>query len=194
MSMLSSCTPLSLAPPAPAPGKFSPATLQLRTKQPAASSAAVALPRAAPRHKVSRALRLVCQAQPYDIPPTALVHPKVGHYGDWKINEDKDRITLAFMVGDKTKVDNLEVTATRDQVLNLWLLVIRYNSNGSDGSLATSLDANLVMPPGYDDKNVMTAEILPDGWLDIIIAKPKQEPKNIKVTKRPGTNQAVGTA
>ncbi|CAN6334592.1 unnamed protein product [Urochloa humidicola] len=177
MSMLSPCTLLSLAP-----GKFSPAALQLRTKQPEASSPVVAFPLAAPRYnKVSGAPRLVCHAQPheYKILPTALVHPKSGRYGDWKINDDEERITLEFDVGEETKEDNLLVTTTEDHAL----LVIKYKGDGKDNSLATKLDARLLMPPGYDDKKVMRAEILPNGWLEIVIAKPKP-PANIPVTKK----------
>ncbi|CAL4891411.1 unnamed protein product [Urochloa decumbens] len=183
--MLSSCTLLSMAPPQSASGKFSPAALQLRTKQPAASSLAIALPRAA-TYKVGRAPRLVCHALAYDIPPNALlVHPSVGDDNTWKIDaKHKDHITLEFKVGDKTNENNLEVTTTKDQALNFWL-VIKYKGDGSDGSLATSLDARLLMPPGYDGKKGMKAEILPDGWLHVVIAKPKQETdtENIKVTK-----------
>ncbi|CAL4898373.1 unnamed protein product [Urochloa decumbens] len=179
MSMLSSCTLLSLAP---APGKFSPGSLQLRTKQPTASSAAAALPWATP-YKVSRAPRLVCHAQTYNIVPTALVHPSSGIQGKWKTTDDEDRIILEFNVGEGTKEGELSVTTTKDQALTVWL-VIRYKGDRSDGSLVTSLDAHLQMPPGYDKNNVMKAEILSNGWLQIIINKPKPQTDDIKVTKQ----------
>ncbi|CAL4905666.1 unnamed protein product [Urochloa decumbens] len=185
MSMLmSSCALLSLAP---APGKFSPAVLQLRTKQPAAPPSAVALPRPAPRYNVSRALRLVCHAHTYDIPPTALVHPSGGEEGKWRISENNERITLYFNVGEETMAGNLEVAVTKDQAL----LVIKYKGDGKDKSLATKLDARLLMPPGYDSKKVMKAEILRDGWLEIMIAKPKQEPP-VPVTKQNTTQGDTG--
>ncbi|KAG2564513.1 uncharacterized protein LOC120681970 [Panicum virgatum] len=177
MSMLSSYTFLSLAP---AQGKFSPAPLQLR-KQPAASSSVVVVPWAP--CKVSRAPRLACYSKKntYDILPTALVHPSVGDHGNWKMAEDKDHITLDFNVGRETEVSELEVATTRDQAL----LVIRYKGDSSDvNNPAASLDVRLLMPPGYDGNKVMKAEILSDGWLKIIIAKPKQEPTTIKVTKQ----------
>ncbi|CAN6334598.1 unnamed protein product [Urochloa humidicola] len=185
MSMLSSCTLLSMAPAAPAPGKFSPATLKLRTKQPPASSPAVALPRAVPRYKVSRALRLVCHAaQPleYDILPSALVHPSIGDHRSWKIYDDMDHITLMFNVGKGTEEKNLEVKTIEDPALVLWLH-IRYKGDGKDNSLATKLDTRLQMPPGYGDKNVMTTELLPDGFLLIIITKPKKDDFTKPVTK-----------
>ncbi|RCV19206.1 hypothetical protein SETIT_3G365600v2 [Setaria italica] len=180
--MMSSYTLPSLVPAAPprAPEKlFSPAALQLRKQRAAAvASPGAALPWAP--WKLPRALRLACHAQPhtYDIPPSALVTPKVGQHGHWKINDDDDRITLEFNVGDKTEEGNLEVATTKDQAL----LVIRYTGDRSDDSPATSLDARLLMPPGCN--KVMKAEILPNGWLEVIIAKPKQEPVNIKVTKQ----------
>ncbi|CAN6329581.1 unnamed protein product [Urochloa humidicola] len=185
MSMLSSCTLLSMAPPALAPAKFSPATLKLRTKQPAASSLAVALPRAAPRYKLSRALRLVCHAtQPleYDILPSALVHPSIGDHRSWKIYDDMDHITLMFNVGKGTEEKNLEVKTVEDPALALWLH-IRYKGEVKDNSLATKLDIRLQMPPGYGDKNVMTTELLPDGFLLIIITKPKKDNFTKQVTK-----------
>ncbi|CAN6343505.1 unnamed protein product [Urochloa humidicola] len=173
MWMLSSCTLLSLAPPAvPAPGKFPPAVLQLRTKQPTASPSAMALPKPAPRSKVSRALRLVCHAHTYDIQPSVLLHPSVGEYDNWRINENKDHIVLGFNVGKDTEEEKLEVRTTKDHG-ELWL-VIKYNGDGSDdNSPASSLNTRLQMPRGYVEDNVMQAEILRDGWLQIIIEKPK---------------------
>ncbi|CAN6343539.1 unnamed protein product [Urochloa humidicola] len=181
MSMLSSCTLLSLAPPARAPGnKFSPGTRQLRTKQPAASSpSVVTLPWTA-RCKVSRVTRFVCHAKKYNILPTALVHPPVADHDNWRINENKDHIILEFYVGVGTKASNLEVTTTKDEALNVFL-VIRYTGDGTDGSLATSLDASLLMPPGYDQKNVMKAEMLRSGWLLIMIEKPKSQTEKVEV-------------
>ncbi|CAN6356680.1 unnamed protein product [Urochloa humidicola] len=176
MWMLSSCTLLSLAPPAvPAPGKFPPAVLQLRrTKQPTASPSAMALPKPAPRYKVSRAPRLVCHAHTYDIQPSVLLHPSVGEYDNWRINENKDHIVLGFNVGKDTKEDKLEVRTTKDHE-ELWLVIKYKQGDGSDNdnSPASSLNARLQMPRGYVEDNVMQAEILRDGWLQIIIEKPK---------------------
>ncbi|CAN6334589.1 unnamed protein product [Urochloa humidicola] len=194
MWMLSSCTLLSLAAPpaAPVPGKFPPAVLQLRTKQPTASPSAMALPRPAPRYKVSRALRLVCHAHTYDIQPSVLLYPSVGEYDTWRINENKDHIVLGFNVGKDTKEDKLEVRTTKDHGV-LWLVIKYKQGDGSDNSPASSLNVRLEMPRGYTEDNVMQAEILRDGWLQIIIEKPKptispenklKEPKKkVPVTK-----------
>ncbi|CAN6338720.1 unnamed protein product [Urochloa humidicola] len=90
MSMLSSFTLRSLAPPAaPSAGKFSSAVLQLRIKQSWGAAPC----------KVSRAPRFVCHARSYDIPPTALVYPSRGNHGNWKISDDEDRITLELKGG-----------------------------------------------------------------------------------------------
>ncbi|CAN6334591.1 unnamed protein product [Urochloa humidicola] len=198
MSMLSSCTLLSMAPPAPAPalGKFSPATLQLRTKQPAASSLAVALPRAAPRYKLSRALRLVCHAEPleYDILPYDLVRPSIGDqdHDSWMIKDKNNEITLKFKVGSGTEKKNMEVKTIKHQPLVVWLH-IKYKGDGKDNSLATKLDVSLQMPPGYEHKNVTTAAILGD-FLEIIITKPtKQENLPIEVTKKDENQSHAGT-
>ncbi|TKW29234.1 hypothetical protein SEVIR_3G382800v4 [Setaria viridis] len=184
--MMSSYTLPSLVPAAPprAPEKFSPAALQLRKQRAAAvASPGAALPWAP--WKLPRALRLACHAQPpYDIPPSALVTHKTGNHRTWKINDDDDRITLEFDVGYKTEEGKLEVATTKDQAL----LIIRYTGDRGDDSPATSLDARLLMPPGYDGNKVMKAEILPNGWLEVVIAKPKQEPVNIKVTKQNKTD------
>ncbi|CAL4891423.1 unnamed protein product [Urochloa decumbens] len=176
--MLSSCTLLSLAPPAaPAPGKFSPAVLQLRMKQ-SWGAATCKVPRAPP---------FVCHA--YNIPPTALVYPSRGNHGNWKIGDDEDRITLELKVGAETKEGDLEVTTVKD-ALTVWL-VIRKTGDRSDGSLlATEPDARLQMPPGYDKKNVMKAEILRNGWLEIRIDKPKPQIEKIQVTKQKTETQS----
>ncbi|CAN6356679.1 unnamed protein product [Urochloa humidicola] len=140
----------------------------------------LSLARAAP-WKVSRALRLVCHAltYEYDIPPTVLVRPSGAEAGKWWIIENNERITLNINVGPETMASNLDVVLTKDQSL----LIIRYKGDGKDNSLATKLDARLLMPPGYDSKKVMGAEILRDGWQQIMIEKPKPEPA-VPVTKQ----------
>ncbi|WVZ85362.1 hypothetical protein U9M48_032299, partial [Paspalum notatum var. saurae] len=107
-----------------------------------------------------------------------LVHPSPTSDGDnWRITEDKDHINLKFNVGESTGKDKLEV-ATEDQVL----LVIRYKGDSGDDSPASKLDVRLLMPLGYDGKKVK-AVLVPGGWLQITIAKPKHETNPIPITE-----------
>ncbi|KAJ1270693.1 hypothetical protein BS78_06G071200 [Paspalum vaginatum] len=185
MSMLSSyttCLMMSRAPAPAPPVKLPRAAAMQPHKHPAAT--ALALPSSwapAGKHKQSgRAPLLVCRAQKntYNIQPGALVHPSPTSDGDnWRITEDKDHINLKFNVGESTGKDKLEV-ATEDQVL----LVIRYKGDSGDDSPASKLDVRLLMPLGYDGKKVKAA-IVPGGWLQITIAKPKHETNPIPITE-----------
>ncbi|KAF8697140.1 hypothetical protein HU200_036134 [Digitaria exilis] len=78
-----------------------------------------------------------------------------------------------------TKKEKLEVFI-EDQVL----LTIRYKDDGIDkNSPASGLDVRLLMPLGYVAKKVKAA-IVPDGWLQITIAKPKaQKPEKIQISE-----------
>ncbi|OEL14404.1 hypothetical protein BAE44_0024577 [Dichanthelium oligosanthes] len=92
--------------------------------------------------------------------------------------DDHDHINLMFDVGESTSTDKLEV-AVEDQVL----LIIKYKGDPNEDSPASKLNVRLLMPPGYDGKMV-TASIVPVGWLQIIIAKPKHELHKIDITKK----------
>jgi hypothetical protein len=106
------------------------------------------------------------------------VHPSPTSDSDnWRITEDKDHINLKFNVGESTRKDKLEV-ATADQVL----LTVRYTGSRDEDSLASELDARLLMPIGYDGKKVKAA-IVPGGWLQITIAKPKHETDKIEISE-----------
>jgi HSP20 family molecular chaperone IbpA len=99
---------------------------------------------------------------------------------NWKIWEDKDKdlIILELEVGELAQ-DKLEVSTT-DHVL----LVVKYKGDINDEWRASSLDVRLLMPPGYDDKNV-GAMMVPKGWLTITIPKPKHEPNKITISSSP---------
>ncbi|KXG27601.1 uncharacterized protein LOC110435735 [Sorghum bicolor] len=194
---LSSCTTLlmSWAAAPPAPGKSSPGAgslmQQLRRRQPppaAASSSVEALRWASSSCKLQvesrsrRAAVFACHAlnkYSYHIDPTALVYrPTTTLAGtNWRISEDKDKdlIILELEVGELTQ-DKLEVSTT-DHVL----LVVKYTGDINDEWRASSLDVRLLMPPGYDDKNV-GAMMVSKGWLKITIPKPKHQPNKIPIS------------
>ncbi|OEL19274.1 hypothetical protein BAE44_0019707 [Dichanthelium oligosanthes] len=164
MSMLGSYTLLSGA--RPLPGKLSHQALQLR--KPLAASVALPCVPFIPCKQHSRAPRFVCYAEKntYNIQP--------GGGNNWSITEDNTHVTLKFNVGDKTSQDKLSVTTTEDLVH----LVIKYTGDPKDDSPASEMDVRLLMPYGYDCKQV-TASIGHDGWLHVIITKPK--PHNIGI-------------
>ncbi|XP_066341121.1 uncharacterized protein [Miscanthus floridulus] len=191
---LSSCTTLLMtraaapAPrPTPTPGKSSSGagSLQLRSRQPAAASSVEALRWASSSCKESRSRRaalFACHAlnkYSYHIEPAALVYrPTTTSAGtNWRIWEDKDKdlIILELEVGELAQ-DKLEVSTT-DHVL----LVVKYKVDINDEWRASSLDVRLLMPPGYDEKNV-GAMMLSKGWLQITIPKPKHEPNKIQIS------------
>nr|CAB3452397.1 unnamed protein product [Digitaria exilis] len=93
---------------------------------------------------------------------------------NWKILEEKDLIILGLEVGDLGK-EKLNVSTT-DHVL----LVAKYTGDINEEPRASSLDVRLLMPPGYDEKNVHAT--LSKGWLNITIPKPKHEPNTIEIS------------
>lgn len=108
------------------------------------------------------------------------MHPYEKKDGDWRLTNEKDQIILKFLVGNTTNEKNLEVATTDDQTL----LVIRYKKEEDESSSQASspdLDVRLLMPPDYDS-NKIRATKEPDGWLQIVIPKPKHERKMIPVS------------
>ncbi|CAD6269050.1 unnamed protein product [Miscanthus lutarioriparius] len=91
---------------------------------------------------------------------------------NWSIMGDKDVIILKLSVGESPPKEKFKVETAPDQAG----LVIRYTD---DDNPASSTNVPLTMPRGYDGKKVQAKWF--QGWLLVIIAKPKHDPNPIPV-------------
>ena len=97
---------------------------------------------------------------------------------DWNVMGDEDLVILKLRVGESAK-GKVEVVTTTDQTH----LVIKYTGDTNDNTEASKLNVPLALPPGYDGSKVQPRWF--DGWLVILIAKPKHGPKKIDIPKEP---------
>lgn len=116
------------------------------------------------------------------------MHPKFHEFSpsknnSWKITEDADHINLWFKVEETT---DKQTTNKNDLKVAIKgnLLLIKYDkadAGTQTTSPAAKLDVRLLMPAGYDKKEMVEAE-LTFGSLLVTVTKPKeQKPSPIKI-------------